>query len=205
MKSKRKLPDPDDFNAYLMENVTADLKKNGYDTTDPFIGELLGALSQATFPDFSRSPSDHTDISTEELLALPDEELCETIFWRLDGGQEADPHRELFRILYEFDMEIQNGGLCQFFINSLPEVPPSIGKALEAVGAEQHKALYEGFARQNGIDLSDLSSFALEDVEDYGDQFDRYPFDDFDDAYMALTPLFKLLAQYVRLHMEAFA
>jgi prepilin signal peptidase PulO-like enzyme (type II secretory pathway) len=39
--------------------------------------------------------------------------------------------------LYMFEMEVNNGGLCQFFVNSSRECAPFISEALEAIGATE--------------------------------------------------------------------
>ncbi len=36
-------------------------------------------------------------------------------------------------------MEVNNGGLCQFFVNSSREFAPDLSAALDAIGALEHK------------------------------------------------------------------
>lgn len=67
--------------------------------------------------------SAYCQMTTEDLAALSDEELSEALIARMlheEGNMSADECLEVFqgakRIFYivnYFDMEIQNGGLCQ--------------------------------------------------------------------------------------------
>ena len=61
-----------------------------------------------------------------------------------------------------------------------------------------HRAIYEQFVKDNGIDLSDMSSFSFRTAEDFVAQYKRYPYDDFDNAYYALPPLDEIVAGYLR-------
>ncbi len=105
-------------------------------------------------------------------------------------AQELHPAKESLSPVEEaletFDMEMQNGGLCQFFINE-GQLLPHISECLEAVGAVQHKALLDAFLADNQIDVSqqnyDVSISAFQEL------YTQYPFEKFDMAYYALPPL----------------
>lgn len=111
------------------------------------------------------------------------------------------------------NMEVLNGGLCQFFVNDgdfAALVPP----ALRAVGAEDYAALVCDFAQKHGIDLNDLSAFELTldpddaDFAPYIMLTEKYPFDDFDNAFYELygtDPLEGYIAGYIREHIGTFA
>ena len=45
---------------------------------------------------------------------------------------------KVFFVLYLFNMEVQNGGLCQFFVNSTSIYAPLISDYLDKVGARDH-------------------------------------------------------------------
>lgn len=115
--------------------------------------------------------------------------------------------KRVFYIVNYFDMEIQNGGLCQFFVNSSREVAPYVLECLEVIGANEYKMLLHEFTTKNRISLVDLKSFNTDDIADYEAQTKRYPFDDFDDAYSALNekkPLEVLLLKYSKKNLQDF-
>ena len=104
-------------------------------------------------------------------------------------------------------MEVQNGGLCQFFVNSSRDVAPYVVESLNEIGAINYKILLSNFVEEHNINLSDLDSFMIEEVEEFEAQTKRYPFDDFDDKYYELyekEPLEDLLISYAKKHLEDF-
>ena len=109
--------------------------------------------------------------------------------------------------LYWYDLEVQNGGLCQYFVNSSRMTAPYLPEALTAVGAEGYRQDFEGFVRENGIDTGDLSSFIIQDAKEFAHQNERYPFDAFDaqfyDRYER-SPLNALATAYIRRNLAAF-
>ena len=155
-------------------------------------------------------------MTAEELCALDDGALREAIRVRIEAilderlGEEDDVAAELrvlepalrcFYVLDLYDCEVQNGGLCQFFVNTSRAVAPLVGKCLGAVGAEAHRSLYDGFLRENRIDMARLSAFRR---GSFAAMHRRYPFDAFDRAFRRLAPLEEALLGYVRAHAEAF-
>ena len=98
----------------------------------------------------------------------------------------------------EFDMEVQCGGLCQFFYNDCEEAP-YVSQSLAEIGAAEYQRLYDDFIADNDIDIS-----RLDEIE-YEDMYDMYPFDDFDDDYYELygrQPLETMLAAYIRAYID---
>ncbi len=163
----------------------------------------------------SKKQRSNQELPPEELSALPDGELCEAIWNRTDEKvEQAATDREgvaalpqaaqAFYVAYCYEMEMENGGLCQYFVNSSRELAPMLPAALSEIGAAGHKALFDAFVRDNGIDVNDLSSFVSDDVEGYVAQTERYPFDDFDNAFYALKPIQEYLVPYVQAHISAF-
>ncbi|MBQ7379376.1 MAG: DUF4375 domain-containing protein [Clostridia bacterium] len=157
----------------------------------------------------------YLQMSAEQLAALPDEEF----FWaimirterRVDGFEDwaegvnaLNPYQKVFYSVNWLDTEVNNGGLCQFFINSSRMVAPLMSEYLGTVGANQHQKLFDEFIETNDIDLADLSSFDSEDWEEVDAQYDRYPFDDFDDAYYDMEPLETYLTKYARENLAQF-
>ena len=77
----------------------------------------------------------------------------ELYFYLLDAT--PGPHDESFAdlpgpvqqmyVAAILDMEIQNGGLCQFFVNSSRMVAPIVSEYMSIIGATEHKNLYDTF------------------------------------------------------------
>lgn len=139
-------------------------------------------------------------LSSEELSSLPENKLLSAVYARtehimnefddiLDGYNSLNQFQKIYYAINYYDMEVQNGGLCQFFANSSRAVAPFISGCLETIGAFEHKKLYDDFVEQNRIDLTDLSSFDVEDMSEYQKQTERYPFDVFDNAFYDLHHL----------------
>lgn len=101
-------------------------------------------------------------------------------------------------------MEVNNGGLCQFFVNSSRMLAPLVSEYMGIIGATEHKALFDSFVEKYQIDLSDLSSFRCETVEAFQAQYKRYPFDEYDHVFYELEPLQTYLIAFVKEHIEKF-
>jgi len=99
---------------------------------------------------------------------------------------------------------VNNGGLCQFFVNSSRIVAPVVGKYMGMIGAMEHQKLYEEFIQTHQIDTNDLSSFDCETVDNFQSQYGRYPFDEYDGKFYKLEPLQTNLVPYVKKHIEKF-
>lgn len=151
----------------------------------------------------------------EELLSLSDEDLFEAVYFQnIDISESAEDEdneldqfngaRRTVYILSTFDAEVQNGGLCQFFVNSSKAVAPYLCKALESVGANEHKELFEGFVTENNIDLFNLESFKAESTRQYQKQTKRFDFDSFDDKYYDLPALQDKIVAYIKDNINEF-
>ena len=101
-------------------------------------------------------------------------------------------------------MEIQNGGLCQFFVNSSRSLAPYVNACLKTVRAEAHNQLFAEFVANNQLDLHNLDSFKITDIEEYASQTERYDFDAFDNAYYELTPLQDYIVAYIKANITEF-
>ena len=144
-----------------------------------------------------------------ELMVMDDEDFydavsCVTEDAVYDFAEQKGLAQELIfaYTLTKFEMEVNNGGLCQFFVNSSRETAPYVSDALEAVGAAGIKALFDGFIKDNGIDVNDLSSFKLSRVEDYEAQTERFDFDSFDDRFYEDCDLHLRIIAYARKNVE---
>ena len=129
----------------------------------------------------------------EDLLKLSDEMLFETVYLQNLDRVESFPDEDIalsqisavqrtVYILSIYDMEIQNGGLCQFFVNSSSSLAPYVVECMETVGAEEHIQLFTEFVSSNQLDLHNLDSFEIFDIEDSSDT-----------GFLADTPGFSML------------
>lgn len=161
----------------------------------------------ALYKDIKRNgemASKYLQMTPEELSALNDEELREAIDSVLVYYIDKDDIERLNEVqltvvtVVNLDMEVNNGGLCQFFVNSSADFAPYVSESLRLIGAEKIKKLFDQFVEESGIDLADLSSFKIEDASEFEEQNNRYPFDAFDEAYYEEEDLEVRLLEYVR-------
>lgn len=162
------------------------------------------SLSENTPVTQPRDPGAMTD---EDLIMHISERLWSMVFSDADpavGFSGLTENQKVVFALNYLDMEVANGGLCQFFANDRGLVAPYISEYLKLVGAEEHQALFDGFLAKHGIDVHDLSAFSFITIEDFVALYDLYPFDEFDDGYYQLPPLSSYLAPLVREYPEEF-
>lgn len=157
----------------------------------------------------------YLSMTTEQLYELDDNELFSAAVCRaehkVDEGKTVklgfdtlnDSQKVLYALNY-FEMEVNNGGLCQFFVNSSRAVAPFISEYMEIVGALDHKHLFDCFVKKNGIDLSNLDSFDVEDADEFEKQTERYPFDEYDDEFYDMDSIEKHLRVFVRENIADF-
>ena len=149
-------------------------------------------------------------MDTAELKMLNDDELYEAVRARVCGKVFASEHSHLnteetvFYAVDTLDGEINNGGLCQFFVNFDQKMVSVIGQCLSIIGAEEHKAIYEKFLRDYKINVEDLSNFEIRDVSDYIKCAEKYPFEEFDNTYFTLPSVQEYLIPYVRNNIQKF-
>lgn len=151
----------------------------------------------------------YIQMSTEELACLSDEELFHAIGVRIENKiYDEDTMEEGLAALNEYEKaiyssnyletEVNNGGLCQYFVNSSRATAPYVSEGLALIGAERHRKLFDDFIIQNNIDVTDLSSFVINDVKEFEEQTMRYPFDDYDDAFYEMESINSYLIPFVR-------
>lgn len=154
-------------------------------------------------------------MSVSELLQLTDDELFYAVWTRaenivsskedfLEGFKCLSEEQRIFYAVNYLEMEVNNGGLCQFFVNSSRMVAPIVSEYMEIIGATEHKKLYDAFIEKYQINTHDLSSFDCETVEVFQSQYERYPFNEYDDAFYELEPLQNHLIPFVKKHIEKF-
>lgn len=214
--------------ALAVELYTSDadgsISKRVAEACKAFIAEELRLHPPGTINPYAditpETASEDASIMTrEELLAKLDEnaedcihELGTALYDKIDAGEELQGPQIPVFALWMWNIEIQNGGLCQFFVNE-GEYATLVPSALEAVGATDYAALLQDFVTKHNISLDDLSQFDLdieslnEDMSAYVDATELYPFDDFDDAYYELystKPLEGYMAAYIRKNIDSF-
>ncbi len=147
-------------------------------------------------------------MKTAQLLALDDEAfydavacVCNDAVYDLREAVATKEQKQLYCLL-TFEAEVNNGGLCQFFVNESRACAPYLSDALEAVGATRIRTLYNRFLAENSIDAEDLSSFRITRVEDFEAQAKRYDFDRFDDLFYQDADLHKAIIAYARNHVS---
>ena len=92
--------------------------------------------------------------------------------------------RALYVVLI-FDMEIQNGGLAQFFWNCGASYARLLPDALKTTGLDDVADLYDSFLCENRITLDDVASFRKDDPK-FEDSYERYDYDAFEEPYMKI-------------------
>lgn len=148
--------------------------------------------------------SEYKSMSNEQLIRLSDDELYTAVncICSLDVDDEkldiANEIQRAFYVIDYFNLEVNNGGLCQFFVNSSRVCAPYISNSLEMIGAEKTKNLFDSFVAKNSIDLKNLDSFIIDDIDKFEEQTKRYPFDDFDNSYYKIEDIDKLLVSFAK-------
>ncbi len=179
------------------------------------IMEKLSSDPQAFLAAAIEKQEENRNLHGRELLTLSDDDLFEAVYFQIIAiAEEAEDEdaelaqfagaRRTVYILSLLDAEIQNGGLCQFFVNSSRMVAPYVSQALAQVGADAHRQLFDGFVAQNNIDVSDLSSFECSSARGYQKQTKRFDFESFDNAYYELPPLQAFVVTYIKNNIDEF-
>lgn len=169
----------------------------------------------ASVKEYQRRQEEYIQMKKEQLSLLSDDELFDAVFARVHyavdsyenmmvGVRSVTSTAKVFFVASYYEMEVNNGGLCQFFINSGRAVAPSLSACLGEIGAEEHRAHFDRFVSENGIDVKDLSSFIIEDVNEYEAQTKRYDFDAFDQRFYEMKPICEYLSAYARANITVF-
>ncbi len=179
---------------------------------------FVGLLALKTFSiigNFKSQMKKHTQMSTEELSVLNDEELFSAISDRVDDEiyyaddiksalANANKQKQVFYTAYWYEAEVNNGGLCQYFANSSNLTAPYLSETLEIIGAKEHKENFDKFVKDNNIDVNDLSMFESDDVDEYIEKTELLDFDKFDEKFYELEPIQDYLVKYARENIEKF-
>ena len=150
----------------------------------------------------------HPLMSNEKLLTLDDDDFFETMMFRCmnppNGIQafSATHEQKTYYTLMSFLLEVENGGLCQFFVNSSGECAPYVSDSLEEVGALALKKRYDDFIADNQLDVNDLSFFQTEGSRDYEALTKMFDFDSFDDVFYEDEDLRQIIIDYARENID---
>ena len=163
--------------------------------TKAFLKEMAKQARQSAGPPFEEYENLYLALTSrtngpadEEFEALPEE------------------MKDLF-ITSVLDMEIQNGGLCQFLVNYGSECARRAADSLRAIGFHEMADAYERFVGEQGIKLTSLQGFHSETAEQFSALYRMYPFEQFDEVYMKLRRKLKFektVLDYANTHPEAF-
>lgn len=185
---------------------------------DPEFNKMMEKLSadpKAFLSEIMETQDKNKHLHGEDLLTLADDDLFETVYFQnidiAEGTEDTEDELELFSgarrtvfILSTFDGEIQNGGLCQFFVNSSRVVAPFVSEALKKVSAIEHLNLFQEFIKTNNIDVLDLESFKVFSKRGYLKQTKRFDFDSFDEKYYELPALQEKVVAYIKNNIHEF-
>ncbi len=182
-----------------------------------FLRELFGFKKEikSMLAEYEANQSRWIALSSEEFALLPDDELFDAALARtenevdeyedlIDGIDALGGAKRIFYVASYYEMEVNNGGLCQFFVNSSRHAAPELSFALEAIGAFEHKRAYDEFVQKNNINTNDLSSFDTNSAEEFEAQTRRYPFEQFDKAFYDMKPIRDYLTEYVKENKSKF-
>ncbi len=167
------------------------------------------------FSDISKQNKMYREADIEELVKLDDHSLYEAIGSRVLAKIDFNNYEasfsalneieQTFWVVYEFDAENLNGGLCQYFGNTQGRDFNRIVDDLKEIGAEDYASLYSDFVKDNKINGDEFKDGWDEDWET---NYNKYPYESFDEAfgkiYMDEKALDSYLAEYVRENSEYF-
>ena len=171
------------------------------------IGEIVGWFKWAILKK-SAAEAMNGMVGNEDPMSF--EALFDLICAKAEDGdamENLNPEERVFYVVSMFNMEIQNGGLSQFFFNSPRALAPEVALSLRAIGADAYAGLYEGFCEETGVNVNEMDSFDIEKVCGLQAEGECDPFEDFDEAFYARyekEPLEELMERYVCAHREKF-
>ena len=156
----------------------------------------------------------YTALNTEELRALPEDELISAASARIERILQeknelmralfelTDPQR-FFYIVRNYETQLEGGGLWQYLADFSYRMAPYLPESLRELGAEEHRALFETFLKENAIDLQDLTRFSTFELRKL-EAAEVNPLSGFDAEYRELRPLSCYLTEYIENNIDSF-
>ena len=143
----------------------------------------------------SFSESQYSTMEWEEMMAKYRYDEYEALYFAVieQCGEPGTPdfltHSKSVQSMFValmFDMEIQNGGIAQFFWNDGSAYATLVPGALREIGLEDVAALYERFVQENNITLEEIDTYRERFPMMEEGFYEYHPFDDFDEAYIKI-------------------
>ena len=99
-------------------------------------------------------------MSAADMELLSGDELFDAVLCRTEhivdgfdaweeGVNSLNSSQKLFYCVNWLETEVNNGGLCQFFVNSSRMAAPLVSAYMGMIGAEEHQKLYDDFLHYN--------------------------------------------------------
>ena len=202
---------------YAFSDITAARRNN--DSLTVFVGnkkvhiESMAVLSDELVEKINKSLrnkvfSEFNNLTTEELKSLPDEKMYKAVQMRTESkvlalGDDYDnivkglhslsEKQRIFYCLDYYVYEIDDGGLQMFFTNAGRAMAPYISESLSAIGANEHKALYDKCIFENCIDVNNPPSNPAQNL-----------FNEFDEQFFRLDSLNNSLLNFIKENIEEF-
>ena len=168
------------------------------------LGQILNNIREM------RKAAKYRAMEANKLLQLEDEDFYDAIDCLTIDAVEYDinnpqinPEQRWVYSLISFEREVNNGGLCQFFVNSSSMCAPFISESLSQIGAINVKEAYDSFLAENNIDVNDLTFFTLDTIEEYESKENAFDFDTFDDQFYRIDDFHDHLISYARANIDA--
>lgn len=171
----------------------------------------------------------YCSMNQKKLLKLKDKELVTAIHIRKEKeavkqlkanissddirNQRSEPEKAVDTVYYFYSSVIEHPkldsdelGMYYFLAGYTREYyVPYLSESLGKIGADEYKAVFDGFILENNIDVNDLSQFPKEVDSDFYKKAELYDFSATDNKFRSMTGLIEKLAQYIRDNISSFA
>jgi uncharacterized protein DUF4375 len=148
---------------------------------------------------------DDADRSLEAIERASDEDLT-MLVWDMvwpDGGRSSTERRTFF-LVELLNAEIGNGGLVQYFHNTEDSDVVETSDALDRMGANEHRAVFDEALRRWEGERSMLESLWVNGVEGFSQSYQVSTLCELDDTW-DIESIESVAAEFIRANAEAFA
>ena len=171
----------------------------------------------------------YCSLNQKKLIKLSDKELVKAVHIRKEieavkqmkanvsydeiRRQRSDPEMTVDAVYYFYSsviehpkLDIDELGMYYFLAGYTREYyVPYLSGSLTKIKADEYKAVFDDFIRDNNIDVNDLSQFPKEVDSDFYKRAKDYDFSATDEKLRGMTGIIELLAQYIRENIACFA